>query len=451
MLNLPQPFIELLAPFAPLFYPKTWNKVQILVVGAILAPAKRTVTSALRVMGLSEEKHFAKYHHVLSRAVWSSLEVARVLLSVLLSYLDAGDEPLVFVIDETIERRWGKKIAARGIYRDPVRSSKSHLVKASGLRWISLMWLTMIPWAARVWALPVLTAPAPSERYYRQRGRSPKTLLQRAFQMIAQLRRWLPHRDLVVVADSSYAALDFLHACQSLKNPVTIITRLRMDAALYEPAPPYAGFGRPRKKGNRLPTPQQYLDDPTTVWTTVTVDWYDGQQRTIEIASGTAVWYHTGKPVVPLRWVLIRDPLDEFEPLALLCTTQDLAPHRIVAWFVQRWQAEVTLEEARAHLGVETQRQWSDLAIARTTPALLGLFSWVTLAAHILQAETPIPARSAAWYAKPLPTFSDAIALVRQHLWPCSQTFCMSPYDADVVKVPKSLFLRLVDTLCYAA
>jgi hypothetical protein len=269
--------------------------------------------------------------------------------------------------------------------------------------------------------------------------------------MIAQLRRWLPHRDLVVVADNSYAALDFLHACRSLKNPVTIITRLRMDAALYEPAPPYAGCGRPRKKGKRLPTPQQYLDDPTTVWTTVTVDWYDGQQRTIEIASGTAVWYHTGKPVVPLRWVLIRDPLGEFEPLALLCTTQDFAPHRIVAWFVQRWQIEVTFEEARAHLGVETQRQWSDLAIARTTPALLGLFAWITLAAHILQTETPILVRSAAWYVKPLPTFSDAIALVRQHLWPCSQTFCMSPFDTDVVKVPKSLFLRLVDTLCYAA
>jgi hypothetical protein len=379
MLNLPQPFIELFTPFAPLFYPKTWDKAQILVVGAILTPAKRTVSSALRVMGLSEEKNFAKYHHVLNRAVWSSLEVARKLLSVLLSYLDAGDEPLVFGIDETIERRWGKKITARGIYRDPVRSSKSHLVKASGLRWISLMWLTSIPWAARVWALPILTALAPSERYYQQRGRSPKTLLQRAFQMIARLRRWLPHRDLLVVADSSYAALDFLQACQSLKNPVTIITRLRMDAALYKPAPPYAGFGRPRKKGARLPTPQQYLDDPSTVWTTVAVDWYDGQQRTVEIASQTAVWYHTGKPVVPLRWVLIRDPLGEFDPLALLCTTQAFAPHRIVAWFVQRWQVEVSFEEARTHLGLETQRQWSDLAIARTTPALLGLFSWVTL------------------------------------------------------------------------
>jgi hypothetical protein len=180
--------------------------------------------------------------------------------------------------------------------------------------------------------------------------------------------------------------------------------------------------------------------------TTLTVDWYDGQPRAVEVASETAVWYHTGKPIVLLRWVLIRDPFGELESLALLCTTQAFAPHRIVALFIQRWQVEVTFEEARAHLGVETQRQWSDLAITRTTPALLGLFSWVTLAAHVLQTEAPIPVRGAAWYAKSLPTFSDAIALVRQHLWPCSQTFCMSSFDTDVVKVPKSLFLRLVDT-----
>jgi hypothetical protein len=281
MLNLPRIIINLLNPFAPVFYGETtWEKAKTLLIGAILAPGKRTVSAVLRVMGLDKEANYAGYHHVLNRAVWSPLEASGILLRLLLRHLGQGSGPLVFGIDETIERRWGKKIAARGIYRDAVRSSKSHFVKASGLRWVSLMWLTTIPWAQRVWALPFLTALAPSERYYEPSPRQPKTLTDWARQMIYQLRRWLPEREVVVVGDGSYAILDLLHACQSLLNPVTMITRLRLDAALYEPAPPPTGKrGRPRKKGQRLPTLQQVLDHPDTVWETVILNWYDGQMR----------------------------------------------------------------------------------------------------------------------------------------------------------------------------
>jgi hypothetical protein len=401
-------------------------------------------------MGLSAISHFARYHHVLSRAVWSSLHLSQTLLCLLLAHLDSGRGPLVFGLDETIERRRGGKIAARGIYRDAVRSSQSHFVKASGLRWISLMWLAAIPWAQRVWALPFLTALAPSERYYQQSVRQPKKLTDWARQMIFQLRRWLPERELVVVGDNTYAALNLLHACQSLRNPVSVIARLRMDAALYEPAPPYAGLGRPRKKGQRLPTLQQCLADPDTVWQTCTLKWYNAEQRQMEVASGTAVWYHKGKLPVPIRWVLIRDPQAVYNPLALLCTDPTRDPLQIAQWFVLRWQVEVTLEEVRAHLGVETQRQWSPKAIARTTPALLGLFSWVTLAAHVLQTEHPLPVRQAAWYTKPLPTFADAIAFVRSQLWRHPHTFRMSPVEPEMVKIPRSLFDCLLETLCYA-
>lgn len=448
---MPDPIMDIMMPFAPVFQRRTWDKIPLLLAGAILAPGKRTVSSILRVMGLSAISNFARYHHVLSRAVWSSLRVSQTLLHLLLLHLDSGRGPLVFGLDETIERRWGPKIAARGIYRDAVRSSQSHFVKASGLRWISLMWLVAIPWAQRVWALPFLTALAPSERYYERSARAPKKLADWARQMIFQLRRWLPERELVVVGDNTYAVLDLLHACQSLPNPVTVVARLRMDAALYEPAPPYSGVGRPRKKGKRLPTLQQRLDDPDTTWQLVSLKWYDGQQREMELASGTAVWFHSGKPPVPIRWVLIRDPQGYYEPVALLCTTPACDPVHIVQWFVLRWQVEVTFEEVRAHLGVETQRQWSDKAIARTTPALLGLFSWITLAAHVLQAEHPLPVRRAAWYTKPLPTFSDAIACVRSHLWPHQHTFRMSLPEPEMVKLPRSLFNCLVDTLCYAA
>ena len=453
MLNLPRIIINLINPFAPCFYGvTTWTKAQTLLIGTLLNTGKRTVTAALRVMGLQDDPKFAQYHHVLNRAVWKPLDLAQVLLKLLLGAFYGPDEPLVCGIDETIERRWGHKIAARGIYRDPVRSSKSHFVKTSGLRWLSVMLLTPIPWAQRIWALPIMTVLAPSERYYETRGRKPKTLTERALQMIKQLRRWLPKRRLVMVGDSSYAALDLLAACQALSEPVTFVTRLRMDAALYEPAPPYAGMGRPRKKGARLPTPQAYLDASNTQWSTVEVRWYDGQIRVMELASATAVWYHTGKPPVPIRWVLIRDPQGEYETVCLLCTDQTIAPLQIVEWFVRRWQVEVTFEETRRHLGVEAQRQWSDKAIARTTPLLLGLFSWITLVAHTFHLSgQPVIVRQSAWYSKTLPTFSDALALVRFQLWAAFPTFQTSREPPDLIKVSRPLFVSLVEMLCYAA
>ena len=453
MSPLPAAIVALLVPFAPLFDRRTWRKAQVLLVGAVLAPGKRTVTAALRILGLSHDATFARYHDVLNRATWSSRQVAHHLLAVLLHHLNQGDGPLVFGIDETLERRRGEQITAKGIYRDPVRSSKSYFVKASGLRWVCLMWLTVIPWAQRVWALPLFSVLAPSERYYHDLGKTPKKLTDVARQVILQLRRWLPHRVLVLVADSSYAVLGLLHFCQSLTAPVIMITRLRQDAALYAPAPPrHPGqLGRPRLKGPRLPTLTERLQDPATPWERVTVPWYDRTQRVLDLASDTALWYHAGLPVVPLRWVLIRDPQGELEPQALLCTGPSAQAAHIVEWFVLRWQMEVTFEEVRAHLGVETQRQWSGLAIARTTPALLGLFSWVTLAAHLLQQEHGLPVRTAAWYLKVLPTFADALALVRQHLWPAVPAFLTSRATQDVVKVPRPLFRHLVESLAYAA
>jgi hypothetical protein len=418
-------------------------------VGALLAPGKRTVTAALQVMGLGQDEQFAKYHHVLNRASWSACRASQLLLGLLLSTFGPVTAPLVFGIDETIERRWGSHIRARGIYRDPVRSSQRHLVKASGLRWLSLMWLTPIPWAQRIWALPVLSVLAPSERYYAQSVRRHKKLTDWARQMIYQLRRWLPQQALVVVGDSSYAVLALLHACQCLAQPVTFITRLRLDAALYEPVPPYRGCGRPRKKGARLPTLQTLLKAKQTVWQTVTLGWYNGQVRTMELTSQTAVWYHVGKPPVPIRWVLVRDPQGIYEPIALLATDPSHSPLLIVEWFIRRWRMEVTFAEVRAHLGVETQRQWSDRAIARTTPLLFGLFSWTAMAAHLGWSQTPLAVRTTAWYAKPHPTFSDAIAWLRYQCWMASATFQTSSADQDMIKIPRRLFDTLLDTVCY--
>ena len=443
---------------APVF---GYSVAQVLVVGAILTPGQRTVTVALRVMGRSDHGDYARYHEVLNRAVWSPRQAARILLMLLLQHLDHGDDPLVFGIDETLERRRGPRIKARGIYRDAVRSSRHQLVKASGLRWISLMWLGHVPWAGRHWALPVLTVLAPSARYHQQQGRRHKKLTDWARQMILQLRRWLPQRPLVLVGDNGYAVLDLLHRCQSLREPVTLIARLRMDAALYAPAPARqpGQNGRPPLKGARRPSLKTLLDQPQTTWASAAVAWYDGATRTVELTSQTAVWYRSGKPPVPIRWVLIRDPQGSFATQALLCTDPAEDPTRILQWFVLRWQLEVTpypvrgrlFQEVRTHLGVETQRQWSNLAIARTTPVLLGLFSWTTLAAHVLQDRHPMTQRTAAWYDKPSPTFVDAIALVRRRLWLASEGFSLSAADPDIQELPVALFHRLVDSLAYAA
>ena len=453
MLTLPNVIVPLLTPFAMLFTNPTWRKAQLLLVGTILTPGQRTVAAALRVMGLSDDRNYARYHEVLNRAVWSSREVARVLLLLLLQHLDHGDGPLVFGIDETLERRRGAKIRARGIYRDAVRSSRHQLVKASGLRWISLMWLGHVPWAGRHWALPVLTVLAPSSRYYQRQGRRHKKITDWARQMVMLLRRWLPHRSLVLVGDNGYAVLDLLHCCQSLREPVTLIARLRLDAALYAPAPPRepGQNGRPPLKGPRRPSLKTLLNQDHVSWTVAAVSWYDGTTRTVELTSQTAVWYRSGKPPVTIRWVLIRDPQGTFDPQALLCTDPAADSTQILEWFVLRWQLEVTFQEVRTHLGVETQRQWSDLAIARTTPVLLGLFSFTTLAAHSLQQERPIAQRRAAWYDKPSPTFVDAIALVRRHLWLASEGFSLSAANSDTQELPIALYHRLVDSLAYAA
>src|SRR5215472_1917555 len=451
MLTIPVTLTRVIVKFAPLFSKQVWEHVQVLVVGALLAPGKRTVTAVLRVMGLSEERHFQNYHRVLNRARWSSLATARVLLELVVhSFAPSG--VVVIGLDDTLERRRGEKIKAKGIYRDPVRSSRSHLVKASGLRWLCAMVLAEIPWAGGVWALPFLTALCPSERYHQQRGQRHKSLPQWGGQLIGLIHRWLPGREVVVVTDSSYAVIELLRQVSDTPD-VSLITRLRLDAALYDPAPVRAPRqnGRPRKKGARRPTLQQVLTDQQTAWTRLTVaHWYGGEARVVEVCTDTAVWYHSGLPAVAIRWLLIRDPQGAFAPQALVTTQLDHAPAQLLEWFVRRWTMEVTFEEARTHLGIETQRQWNDLAIGRTTPALLGLYSLVTRLAHgLLQANTSI-IRTAAWYAKPRPTFADAIAAVRRELW-SSCYFAMSQSCTETIKIPRSLFEHLTDTVCYAA
>lgn len=249
--------------------------------------------------------------------------------------------------------------------------------------------------------------------------------------MVLQVRRWLPNRLLVVVADSSFAVIDLLWQLHQLSNPIRMITRFRLDAALYEPAKPEPGkMGRPRKKGNRLPTLEKVAENQDTRWKRLTVqEWYGEKKRDIEITSQTAVWFHNGTPPLPIRWVIVRDPKKIFKTQALLCTDIHVSAEQIIQWFVRRWQVEVTFHEVRTHLGVETQRQWADLSILRSTPALLGLFSIVTLLANLHAQKQKLPVQQAAWYNKQLPTFSDALRIVKQTL------FSLRPFQTSQFSV----------------
>lgn len=451
MLTLPNDIMPVIGAFRQVFSERVWDWAQILLVGSILAPHVRTVTSALRVMGLSHDPQFQNFHRVLNRAKWSGLEAGKILLGLLIVAFVAIGAPLIIGADETLERRRGKHIAAKSVFRDAVRSSKKHTVYSFGLRWVSLMLLVPVPWSRRAWALPFLTVLAASAKTNAANGKRHKTSIDWIGQMIRLVRRWQPARAIVLVVDGGLAAVKLGLICWQAVSPITYVSRLRFDAALYNlpELQPQGKRGPKPRKGKRQPSLSKRLTDTTTAWEKREVKWYGGEPRLVELATGTALWYTPGQSPLPVRWVIVRSPANEFVTAALFCTDQQACGWDILRWFILRWNVEVTFEEARAHLGVETQRQWAKLAIERTTPMLLGLFSLITLLAHHLTVNHSFPMRTAAWYCKSEPTFADAMALVRHHLW-TSVKFVNSPLQTPSLAIPSALFNGLLDTVCYA-
>ena len=454
MLTIPQEMMQVILPFVALFSEAVWDYAQILLLGAILAPGKRTVSAALTVMGLKDDRQYQNYHRVLNRAKWCGLTASRILLGLLVQAFVPANAPLIMGVDETLERRKGEQIKQKGVFRDPVRSSKKYLVHSFGLRWVSMMLIVSVPWSSRTWALPFLTLNAPSEATNQANGKRHKTSIDWIQQMICLVRRWLRGRALVFVTDGGLTAVKLGLTCGALCQPVTWVSRLRLDAGLYAwpEKQPKSKRGPKPKKGKRLPSLQDRLHDTRTHWQKTTIDWYGGRKYTIEYASGKALWYTPGFDPLPIRWVLVRDPAGKYEATAFLCTALNAKPLQVLHWFILRWNVEVTFQEARAHLGLETQRQWSDLAIARTTPVLLGLFSLVTLLADQLTKDEPFPVRTSAWYTKKEPTFSDALAVVRRYIWfGLWGKYIQSASNSDHVLIPTPVFNGLVDAMCYTS
>ena len=350
---VPEVLDEWMRPFRCHFTAAVRRHGLVLVGGALLAPGRRTVAAALRVMGFAEAAGFAAYHRVLSHGHWCPRALAqRLLLLLVAAFVPHG--PVVVGLDDTIERRRGKRINAKGIYRDPVRSSRGHFVKASGLRWLCVMLLAPVPWAGCVWGLPFLTVLAPSERYAAEQGKRHKKLTDWGRQALLQVARWLPGRRVVAVADSSFSAIALL---RDLAPHLTVVTRLRLDACLCDPPPPRRPRtrGRPPVKGARLPNLAERLRSRRTRWRRASIDgWYGHRIRRLDLASGTALWHRPGMRVA-IRWGLVRDPSGEREPQALLCTDLRADPVDVLRWFVRRWRTETTLGLPR-DWGCEAER-----------------------------------------------------------------------------------------------
>ncbi len=280
-----------------------------------------------------------------------------------------------------------------------------------------------------------------------QRQHAHRTVPDVAGLMLRRICSWLPKRKIKLLGDNTYGSIEL--GLLAHDKRVALISPIRMDANLFAPAPARqpGQNGRPRVKDAALPKLEQILSDPQTEWTNVSVPWYDGRLRQLQYCSGTALWYHGGKRPLPLRWVLVRDPSGRYEPRAFRCTDQEQEPVSIISDYLKRWSLEVTFEESRAHLGIETQRQWSDLAIERSTPSLLGLYSLVALFAQGLHPDGQIPVAQAAWYPKSRATFSDVLMEVRRALWN-NFTYGTSPDDPDMQLVPKADQARLAYAVC---
>jgi hypothetical protein len=447
MRALPPGMAAVLQHFSRLFTAPTWRHVQVLLTGAIICQGARRVSTILRVMGLSQEKRFEKYYRVFNRAKWNSISGAKILLGLLLQILPAAF-PLLIVVDDTIERRSGRSIKAKGCYRDACRSTQEVVVTCYGLKWVCLMLIVPLPWCQRPWALPFMTILAPSKKCNEARGRKHKTSIDWTILAVRVIARWIK-RTFILIGDGGFACIRLGHACK--KENVTLVSRLRLDAALYDlPSTPAKGQrGRHREKGTRFISLKLIAADTTQAWREIEVSWYGGVKKTVRMLTGINLWYSSGEKPLPIRWVMVLHPDKEIAE-AFFSTDLAMAPDIIINHFVLRWNVEVTFEETRAHLGIETQRQWSDKAIARTTPCLMSLLSLVCLFAIEMLKNQSLPVQSTAWYNKKSEaTLSDIMAFVRRSIW-VKKYFNDSRFDGEYMKIKPEQWEGLLDQLARA-
>lgn len=450
MQTAPDTIVTFLQPFAKVFGRRVFQHASLLFIGTLLCQQQRTMTQVLRTLGLGQLKNFGKFHRLLNRGKWSSPQLARLLLQLLLKTF--SPRRLVIAVDATLERRRGKHVYGLGCYRDAVRSSKGYTVKSFGLAWNCMALLLTVPFTTRLWALPFLTVLMPSKKANEAKGKPHRTCIDWTMVMCRLVRRWLKNQVWVLVADGAYAAIHFVRYCQ--KNQIQLVSRLRLDASLYDfpPEKKPATKGRKRLKGQRLPRLKTLATDPNTVWQEATIRWYNGVTKKIQYLSGVALWYKPGEAPVTIRWVLTKIPEHPDKVEAFFGSDTQLSATDIVELFVMRWNIEVTFEDSRRHLGIETQRQWSQKAVGRTTPLLFGLFSLVCVRSLQLSKKRPLQAANTSWYQKNQQTlaFSDLLAAVRREI--LSQLyFSESTVEGDYIKINKLQWEKALNQMALVA
>lgn len=430
MQTLPVEILPYFEPFRVIFLTqKTYLKAVLLLFGALMCRGGRTICSILRVVGLKGETTFSKYHNVLNRSGWDILKGSKILLD---QITKDSQEPLKIVVDGHLERRKGPKITSKGHYRDAAQSSDNYTVISSGIKWLSFAVLKQYSWFTRKVALPFLTVLVPSEDGNKKMNRRHKTLHDWTRQAVLQIRKWYPHREIILVADSEFATAETVKTCS--RHNVSFVSRLKLNARLYD-FPFEVKIGRPRNKGLRLPTAEERINNPYTAWELTEVAWYGNKRKITQYLTGTCLWHvmsHSNTPM-KIRYVLMTDPLNKFKPILLMSSDESLNPIEIIETYVTRWNIEVTFHEAREHLGIETQRQWSDRSILRSTPILFGLYSLVFLIGEGLINNNKLKLESTAWYTKSDFKFSDILSSIRR----CSlegSYFCKQQFPQDPCK-----------------
>jgi DDE superfamily endonuclease/putative transposase ISC1217 len=442
---LPHQAHPLLFALGSAFTAPTFHRFTTLMAAAILTTGRRTVANLLRTLGILAPGHRTSYQRFLSQAQWSGLHLACLLTRFLLLHL-LPQGIVRLVGDDTVDGHKGKKVHGKARHRDPVRSTKNYTAWRYGHKWVVLAVLVSFPFAVRPWALPILVDLYYSEEDNRRRHRPHRTPAQLMCRLLRFLLQKFPQRTFLFVGDSSYGSHEVARFVARHRDRLTLVSKLHPQANLFQPPPPYTGKGRPRVKGQPLPKPQQVVQ--TARRQRLTVGWYGGGSRRVEVVTGSGCWYKSGRGLVPLCWVFVHDRSGTHRDEYFFSTDAALTAQALISHYTARWNIETTFQELRAHLGLETTRGWCAKTVLRAAPCLFGLYTVVALLYHALPEAQRFGA--VRWPGKEGVTFSDALAAVRRWLWSAT-VFPQAGSAAAIEKLPEPLREIIFSVLASAA
>jgi hypothetical protein len=415
-MRLPDFAMPVLNTFQPAFSTPTYNRFLVLWLGAILTTGRQTLTNIVRTVRHHATGHVSSYHRVFSQRRWSAWELARLLLTFLLTYV-VPTGPVLLAGDDTVAERPGPHVFGKARHRDGVRSTHSYTAYRWGHKWVVVSVLVNFPFATRPWALPVLVALYRSPEWARAHGTRHKTPAHLVRLLLGRLVRWFPARQFIFVGDTGYGTSETARFCRKHSRHLTLVSKFYRDAALYEPPPPrtHSTIGRPRVKGQKLASPQEVVAQ-TPQRTHLTVAWYGGGTREIEVVTGTGHWYRIGEDLVEVRWVYVHDGTGTHRDEYFFSTDITMRPQQIVECYTRRWSIETTFQECREYLKLESTKGYCQTTVLRLTPCLLGLYTAIVLL-YLQLPKTASTLGAVCWRGKSTVTFSDMVTCVRRALW----------------------------------